>query len=980
MLPEDLLVLIFIALALLLIGIGIGWSLRSSRIAGPKSPDEEIVPASPAISTEPQVSPDGGLPFALQSLHASLIHPEDLSALVEGALQGISHLLPFDIVELNLFDRTTGHFIPHRLCSPRASDFVADMGDDVYRLGEGYTGWLVEHRESLLLPDVDKRGDVQPKVRRGTFPFKSYLGTVLTDRDEIVGTLELAHQEDHTYDRGHQALLEAASAAVALSITNLKLHNQHQQFVDEFVGITDIQGAAAWVHEPETLLEQLSKTLATRVSADVLVLLLYEEDSQSLIGQPPFFGGSASTLTDDLTFPSSPENPLSTIWQTQKYWISNTAVEEPLIDQMELRSFVKKTKIHTLLITPLGGGEHRIGAILAGNKAATLTFSEGDAEVLASLSRLCSPLIEASQMLARDRGADEPERIDPPAAGLTPDSKVAPAEETPAGSLQWAEALLRISAELSSSLDVDRVLERTLALTSELIGATQARVLLLTPEGGFLQLRASFGERGPGSLQMDKEPQEGLPNWVLSHNQSVLIDDLTQDTRWKTLENVAQKQRSAIAVPIIVGDETIGAMLFTHTEVGAFAPEQQRLARAVASQVGGAIKNAELYHVISDQAERLGSMLRSQQIEASQSQGILDSIADGVIVTDANHEIILFSPSAERILGLGSEDVVGHPVFDFIGVYGAGGTRWADAIRTWSQNPTSIGRIAFLAEQLELEDGRVISIHPAPIVLGDEFLGTVSIFRDISREIEVGRLKSEFVATVSHELRTPMTSIKGFVDLLLMDVSGELDDKQRHFLEIIRSNTFRLEILVNDLLDISHLESGKVALSFQALDVHQLLNEMREHVEHLSQEENKQISFQTEAPQSLPKLRGDLERVRQILANLVENSFNFTPEEGMIRMRARQVGDQIEIDVIDNGMGISLLEQERIFERFFRGEQSLILGVAGTGLGLSIVLNLVEMHEGRIWVTSDGIPGKGSTFTVSLPAVSTEDEAAGSVE
>ena len=975
MLAEDLLVLIIIALALLLIGIGIGWRLRSSRRAGPKSSDGEVVPTSPAIGTEPQASPDGDVLSTLQSLHAALSHPEDISTLVEGALKGISHLLPFDIIELNLFDRTTGHFIPHRLCSPRSSDFVTGMGDDVYRLGEGYTGWLVEHRESLLLPDVTKRGDVRPKVRRGKFPFKSYLGTALTDRDEIVGTLELAHQEALTYDRRHQALLEAASAAIALSITNLYLHSQHQQFVDEFVGITDIQGAAAWVHEPETLVEQLSKTLATRVGTDVLCLLLYDEDSQSLIGHPPFFGVSTSVLTNDLILPSSPENPLSTIWQTQKYWISNAAVEEQLIDQMELRPFAEKSEIHTLLITPLGGDEHRIGAILAGNTDAESIFSEGDAEVLASLSRLCSPLIEASQKLTRDRGADETERADPTAASMVLDSGTQPAEETPTSALQWAEALLRISAALSSSLDVDRVLVRTLSLTSELIGAAQANVLMLSPEGDFLQLRASFGERVPGSLQMDLDPQEGLSGWVMSHNQSVLIDDLSQDARWEALDNDTQEQRSAIAAPIIVGDEAIGAMLFTHNEIGAFAPEQQRLVRAVAGQVGGAIKNAELYHVISDQAERLGSMLRSQQIEASQSRGILNSIADGVIVTDSNHKIILFSPSAERILGLSSEDVVGHPVFDFIGVYGAGGTRWADAIRAWSQNPASIGRMAFLAEQLELEDGRVISIHPAPIVLGDEFLGTVSIFRDISREVEVDRLKSEFVATVSHELRTPMTSIKGFVDLLLMDVSGELDDEQRHFLEIIRSNTFRLEILVNDLLDISHLESGKVTLSFQALDVHQLLDEMREHVEHRSHEEEKQISFQVEAPQRLPKLRGDLERVRQILANLVENSFNFTPSGGMIRMRARQVGDQIEIDVIDNGMGISLPEQERIFERFFRGEQSLLLGISGTGLGLSIVLNLVEMHDGRIWVTSDGIPGKGSTFTVSLPIVTAEDDA-----
>ena len=979
MFAEDLLGPIFIAIALLFIGIGIGWSLRSSRTAKPDGSEEAIVTTTPGGTGEHPAISDAGLPFALQSLFAALSRPEDLSAIVEDILQGISHLLPFDIVELNLFDRTTGHFIPHRLCSPRASDFVADMGNEVYRLGEGYTGWLVEHRQSLLLPDLTARGDIRPKVWRGTFPFKSYLGAALTDRDEIVGTLELAHQEALTYDHSHQALLETASTAIALSITNLKLHIQQQQFVDEFVGITDIQGAAAWVHEPETLREQLSKTLAVRVGADVLGFLIYEEDSQSLIGQLPFFGASASIITEDITLPSSPENPLSTIWQTQKYWISNTVSEEQLIDQMGLRPFAKQERIHTLLITPLGGDDHRIGAILAGNTDTEAEFSEGDAEVLASLSRLCSPLIEASQKLAGDQDDDEPGMADLAAAGAAPDPGAPLTEETPAGALLWAEALLRISAELSSSLDVDRVLERTLALTGEQIGAAQACVLLLPPDGGLLQLRASFGDRGLGLLQTSLDSQEGLPSWIMSHNQSLLIDDLAQDARWKGLET-NDEQRSAIAAPIIGGDETIGAMLFFHPDLAAFVPEQQRLVRAVAGQIGGAIKNAELYHVISDQAERLGSMLRSQQVEASQSREILNSIADGVIVTDANHKIILFSPSAERILGLGSEDVVGHPVFDFIGVYGAGGTRWADAIRTWSQSPVSIGRVAFLTEQLELEDGRVISIHPAPIVLGDEFLGTVSIFRDISREVEVDRLKSEFVATVSHELRTPMTSIKGFVDLLLMNVSGELDEEQRRFLEIIRSNTFRLEILVNDLLNISHLESGKAKLSFQSLDVHQLLNEMREHVEHRSQEEDKEMGFQIEAPQILPKLRGDLERVRQILANLVENSFNFTPAGGMIRMRARHVGDQIEIDVIDNGMGISLPEQERIFERFFRGEQSLLLGISGTGLGLSIVLNLVEMHGGRIWVTSDGIAGKGSTFTVSLPAVNAEDEAAGSAE
>jgi signal transduction histidine kinase len=278
----------------------------------------------------------------------------------------------------------------------------------------------------------------------------------------------------------------------------------------------------------------------------------------------------------------------------------------------------------------------------------------------------------------------------------------------------------------------------------------------------------------------------------------------------------------------------------------------------------------------------------------------------------------------------------------------------------------------YVSERVILEDERVLLIHPAPVVLGDEFLGTVSIFRDITREVEVDRLKSEFVATVSHELRTPMTSIKGFVDLLLMGATGALNPEQRRFLDIVKNNTERLEILVNDLLDISRIEAGKVTLSFQPIDVRELLHEAELFIERRREETGKKIDLVIEASPDLPQVWGDPERVRQILNNLVENAFNYTPEGGQITLRAEMAQDQVEIEVRDNGIGISLSEQARIFERFYRGEQALIMGVGGTGLGLAIVLNLVEMHGGRIWVNSEGIPGRGTTFTLALPIASKE--------
>lgn len=290
-------------------------------------------------------------------------------------------------------------------------------------------------------------------------------------------------------------------------------------------------------------------------------------------------------------------------------------------------------------------------------------------------------------------------------------------------------------------------------------------------------------------------------------------------------------------------------------------------------------------------------------------------------------------------------------------------------IRMWSESPSKYQKGETYAEQLDLQNGRIALVHLAPVILQDDFLGTVSIFRDITHEVEVDRLKSEFVATVSHELRTPMTSIRGYTDVLLMGAAGALNENQAHFLNIIKNNTERLTILVNDLLDVSRIESGQVTLSPQALDLREVAEDVIEDVLRRSQEENKPMALSLDAPRKLPPVFADAERVRQVLSNLVFNAYHYTPENGTIIVHIRPLsgGTHVQVDVEDNGVGIAVDDQERIFERFYRGEHPLVLTTPGTGLGLSIVKQIVEMHRGKIWMKSSGIPGEGSTFSFTLP-------------
>jgi len=390
------------------------------------------------------------------------------------------------------------------------------------------------------------------------------------------------------------------------------------------------------------------------------------------------------------------------------------------------------------------------------------------------------------------------------------------------------------------------------------------------------------------------------------------------------------------------------------------------------------MNNAELYSLIRDQAERLGAMLREQQVEATKNEAILDSVADGVMVIDQSGNVIVFNEAATRIFRVPAQNVIGQPLSQIVDLYGAGTTRWSTTIERWMADPTAYERGNVLDEEIQLEDERIINVRLAPVQMGDQFLGTVSIFRDITREVEVDRLKSEFVATVSHELRTPMTSIKGYADLLLLGAAGDMSDQQQHFLETIKQNADRLSILVNDLLDISRIDQGRMELRFNMVEVEDLLNAMAVYLRRRSEDEKRAMNVVIELPEDDPHLSvwGDYEKITQILTNLVDNAFNYTPEDGTITLAAtRSDADKVILQVADTGIGIAPEMDDRVFERFFRGDEThdLVMDTPGTGLGLAIVKELVEVHRGSIWFESD--VGQGTTFFVKFPARSTDESA-----
>ena len=200
-----------------------------------------------------------------------------------------------------------------------------------------------------------------------------------------------------------------------------------------------------------------------------------------------------------------------------------------------------------------------------------------------------------------------------------------------------------------------------------------------------------------------------------------------------------------------------------------------------------------------------------------------------------------------------------------------------------------------------------------------------------------------------------------------MGAAGDLSDQQRHFVDIISNNTTRLSVLVNDLLDVSRIEASKLTLMLQPLDLRKISEDIIVDMLRLSEEEGKSMTMEVHGQGDLSLVSGDPARVRQIFNSLLSNAYNYTPDGGRIIVDLHQEDKDIQVDILDNGFGIPLEEQDRIFERFYRGESSLVTGTAGTGLGLSIAKTLVEMHLGRIWFKSSGVSGEGSVFSFTLP-------------
>ena len=674
---------------------------------------------------------------------------------------------------------------------------------------------------------------------------------------------------------------------------------------------------------------------------------------------------------------------------------------------------------HTaVLAEPLLFRDRLVGVIAIGRDTTMGAFTEDDRKILALFADQAAIAIENAGLFeaAVRRGAE-------------------------------LEALLRASRSLMSGLDLQTILDHLVTNAAVISNAPLVRVLLLDQEAETLYLAAQRGEAAArGSL-----PLESLSGLTARTGDVVYSDDVRRDPRNpKAREDQALHIVTHLSLPILSGETILGVLAFNTTTPKAYSPAELAYLTAFADQAAMAIENARLHEMALHRAQQLATVndlnqtLTTLDDPAEVAQAIVTAVEilhPGTIVqlwqrhpdTEQLHLVAtggrasrrapdapaLVRPRARRsrLCHPRSRDecrqprpIPGserRPGWLPSGFRQEWPSRWSPARRCMARSSCSgAGR----TPRLDVELGATPSFRGPGEPIATENARLYETIRAHATELEnrvrerthaleaanqqlarASQFKSEFLANMSHELRTPLNAILGFAQLLLGQTTESLSAKQHRFLTHIFTSGQHLLQLINDVLDLSKVEAGKVVLHPEALSVRKVLEETLVIVRGLA--DKKELRLETAISSDLPSLVADPVRLKQILFNLLSNAVKFTPERGQItvsvtrsdgagaeteRSSPRTVespetsqgsaADWLEMRVADTGIGIKAEDMPRLFREFVQLEAAATKHHEGTGLGLVLTRRLVELHGGRIWAESEGA-GRGTCFVVRLPFV-----------
>ncbi|MBI3957537.1 MAG: PAS domain-containing protein [Chloroflexi bacterium] len=542
--------------------------------------------------------------------------------------------------------------------------------------------------------------------------------------------------------------------------------------------------------------------------------------------------------------------------------------------------------------------------------------------------------------------------------------------------LRQREYLLRITRAMTSRLDLPSLLELILSSAAEMVAAPAGLIILHEPASLFSTHSAPFAVEAEAQVRIRTTygiPAQLLPAFgpllrpslpPLSPDEEDNESDSTsqtlgeryrRDLEWRVHEveeKLGSKLGQVLGLPLLFEEELLG-VIYLFRGGSAFTQLDWEFLEGFAYQAAIAVRNARLYAQLSTERSRLAAIIQNS--------------ADGILLLRPDRRVDVINQALATMLGREPDEVVGKPCGQVLELQNVIG-----------DDPCSSSAVAIPPQGLRCEGELVrraggnlaVTITYTPLFDGQGRLTDIIVnVIDITRFREEEEMKSTFVSIISHELKTPVALVKGYAQTLARPDATWDPETARQSLQIIEEEADRLEALINNLLDVSRIQSGDLRLELSDVNMRRLLERVAQ--DYRTQTERHQIEL--DLLDDLPIISGDEERLRQVFTNLIGNAIKYSPDGGLIRIGGwvdrREAGSgvpsRLVIYVADEGIGIPEEELPKIFDRFYRVDSGLRRRTAGVGLGLFLINAIVEAHHGEIWVRSE--LHKGTTFSVALP-------------
>jgi signal transduction histidine kinase len=629
--------------------------------------------------------------------------------------------------------------------------------------------------------------------------------------------------------------------------------------------------------------------------------------------------------------------------------------------------------IYAWMGVPLNSGAETIGALSVGSPDPTVTYTRAQLDLLQAVADQTVGAIVQARLL----------------------------QETEKRAYQLA-TLNEITRQITSTLEQEPLLKNILENAVSILNCEAGTLFLMDDQTGELEFRVTVGPVASNLLGQRLPPGTGIVGRAVQIRAPVIEND-AQRSLVRGIVSTDQQTgtpRSLLAVPMMIKDRVLGVIEVINRRDGLpFVADDQNILTAFAGQAAVAIENARLL-ALSDQEleakveelQMMGRIVRelnaSLEVDrtmrialewairrSSAEAGLIGVLEDerlrlmahqgyeDVFADQTDVHLSLDFPSIRNAIESGQSRQVSLLVTGEKGILPGAHTQIIVPIRREAQvigliilesTSDSQGNLDFLNR---LSDNAAIAISNA------------QLYAEIQR---ANQAKSEFVSFVAHELKNPMTSIKGYSELLAAGAVGQINENQTNFLNTIRANVQRMSTLVSDLNDNAKIEAGQLRLEYKPVQLDDVVDEVIRSTKRQIDEKKQTVDLLL--PEGLPDVWADQTRVAQVLTNLVSNAHKYTPDGGRVLVGAEATFNQwdpagakqvVHLWVRDNGIGISIEDQAKIFQRFFRSDDSKAREAPGTGLGLNITRSLVEMQGGRIWFDSEF--RKGTTFHFTIP-------------